>query len=291
MLGSMKATWYPNRGGAVIALVVGLASFGCDGDSSGRPERVQPAKVVTPVTRSTANEVKESDASPAPEDELAPRDAPVVDDTPPTPGAKSLGKGLFFERDPKTDKRRVFVTAWVCLREGSYGLECLMCRKGTKEHESILATDADARLIHAALEAAKAKAGSPVQYDPKFKSPTGTPIKVTLQYTQKGKTISAPAQQWVRNVKSKKELDQNWVFAGSRFFKDPDEPKKEPVYLAREEGAYICVTNVPTAMLDLPIESSKALENREFAPYTERIPELETKVVVILEPIPEQKKK
>src|SRR5262249_27370777 len=98
-------------------------------------------------------------------------------------------------------------------------------------------------------------------------------------------------QRWVRNVKTKKDLDQDWVFAGSQLVPDPLDPKKPPVYLATADGALICVTNVPTAMLDLPIQSPKQLENREFAPYTERIPELDTPVVVILEPIAEEPKK
>jgi len=44
-------------------------------------------------------------------------------------------------------------------------------------------------------------------------------------------------------------------------------------------------------MMDLPIASAKDLEHREFAPFTERIPEIGTKVVVILEPMPAGKKK
>jgi hypothetical protein len=210
---------------------------------------------------------------------------PETDDDPPTSLAKKIGKNVYFERNPDTDHRRVFVNATVCLREGSFGLECLMCRKGTKEHESILATDSDARLIHAGLEAAHAKPGAPVQFDPKFKSPTGTPIKITLVFPHEGKTVFRPAQEWIRNVKTNKDLEEQWVFTGSALFKDPDDPKKEPIYLATAEGAYISVTNVPTATLDLPVLSPKQLESREFSPHTERIPELDTKVVMILEPI------
>jgi hypothetical protein len=43
-------------------------------------------------------------------------------------------------------------------------------------------------------------------------------------------------------------------------------------------------------MLDLPIKSSTNPDFRTFVPYTERIPPLETKVSVILEPAPGQKK-
>src|SRR5262249_5607116 len=64
------------------------------------------------------------------------------------------GRGVWLESEG--DKRRVRVRAWVCLRQGRYGLECLLCRRHTKEHESVLATAADASLIHAGLLATKA---------------------------------------------------------------------------------------------------------------------------------------
>jgi hypothetical protein len=205
-----------------------------------------------------------------------------------------LGKNVWLET--RGDRRRVVVGAKVCLREGGFGLECLLCRQRTKEHESILSTDADAQLIHAALLAAKAKPGSPVQYVEKGGNvtvvpPAGQRIKVLIQYLDKGKETSVPAQQWILNSKTKKDLDDDWVFAGSKLFADPDDQQKKPVYAANTDGAYICVLNVPTALLDLPINNpNKDPELRELQPHTARIPPLETKVSLILEPQTEAKK-
>jgi hypothetical protein len=201
---------------------------------------------------------------------------------------KQLGKNVYFEVLPD-GRRRVLVEGYVSLREGDYGLECLLCRRGTKEHESVLAVDADARAIHAGLTAAGATPGAPVQFTPEFKSPTGTPIQVSLRYARDGKTVTIPARDWVREAKTGKELDHDWVFAGSYFYKDPDEPNREPLYVASADGAYICVTSVPTALLDLPIFSPKGLEERAYVPWTERIPALGTKVTIILEPAPANK--
>src|ERR1700722_1505649 len=100
---------------------------------------------------------------------------------PPAPPEKkrvTLGPNVFFEKEG--EQRRVIVAAKVVLREGQ--LEGLVTRKGTKEHEYILAVDADARLIHAGLIAAGAKAGKPVQFDPKYVPASGSPIKITLRY-------------------------------------------------------------------------------------------------------------
>src|SRR5207248_822796 len=75
-----------------------------------------------------------------------------------------VGKNVFMEIDG--DKRRVLVHAVVCRRVDQ--LEQFLCKKMTKEHESILAADVDAQLIHTALLAAGAEAGSPVKFQPKY---------------------------------------------------------------------------------------------------------------------------
>jgi hypothetical protein len=186
------------------------------------------------------------------------------------------------------EQRRVVVSAAVVLREGQ--LEGLLCRKNTKEHEYILAADVDARKIHAALLVAGAKPGSPVTFQPKFAPACGTPIKIRLQYTKDGKTVTVPAQQWIRDVKTKKDLDSDWVFAGSRLLPDPDDTTKPPYYLANQ-GDVICLCNMDDAMLDLPIPSPKALADRNYEANVDRIPPLETKVDVIFEVVPDKSDK
>jgi hypothetical protein len=200
-----------------------------------------------------------------------------------------LGKGVWLETNK--EKRRVLVEASVCLREGDYGLECLLCRTGTKEHESVLHTSADAGLIHAGLLAAGAQPGSPVQYKESGKEyiitpPSGQPISVMLQFEENGRRISVPAQEWVRNGKSGKPMKDDWVFAGSRLWRDSQ--TGHSVYGATAEGGYICTSNVPTALLDLPFNSPKSLEGRSFEPFTEHIPPLDTQVLLMLEPKPRQ---
>jgi hypothetical protein len=234
------------------------------------------------------------DSTDTPATGTAPGDAGRTGQAPSTkPDVKKVplspkDKNVWLEIQGK--ERRVVVNTEVCLRKAGFGLECLLCRKGTKEHESILVTEADARLIHAGLEACGAKPGSTVEYDPKFKAPSGGRIRMTLQFEWKGKTIAVPAQQWVRNVKTKKNLEHEWVFAGSRLIPNPVDDKKTPIYLAHNDGAFICISNVPSAMLDLPIDSPKGVEDRGYDTNERRIPPLGTKVTLILEPIPDKKK-
>ncbi len=202
---------------------------------------------------------------------------------PPAVKRTEIRKNLYFE--VQGDQRRVVVVATVCLREGQ--LEGLLCRKNTKEHEYILAADVDARDIHTALLAAKAKPGTPVQFSPKYAPATGSVIKVSLQYQKDGKRVTVRGQDWIQDAKTTKPMESDWVFGGSRFVADPDDAKK-PIYLANY-GDVICVCNMESAMLDLPIRSPQAPDNRIFNALTASIPPKDTKVEVILEVVPEKK--
>lgn len=95
--------------------------------------------------------------------------------------------------------KRLLVKAEVVLREGL--LEMFACLKQTKEHESIVAVDAKAQVIHAGLLALGAEPGSPVHWTPEFKPPTGTRIEIHVQWTDdNGKLHRVPAQTWVRHA-------------------------------------------------------------------------------------------
>jgi hypothetical protein len=202
---------------------------------------------------------------------------------PPAAEAKRAPMGKNVELEVLPDgKRRVRVRATVCFREGP--LELFLCRANTKEHESVLAADIDARDIHTALLAAGAKAGSPVQFEPKYQPAHGSVIVATVEYAQDGKTVTAPAKAWVRDGKTKKELAHDWVFAGSVLFRDPDDPQKPPLYAANG-GNVICVSNFPDAMLDLPVNSPQEDADRPYEAHTDRIPPLGTPVTVILDPV------
>ena len=197
-----------------------------------------------------------------------------------------LTKNIYLEVLPDK-KRRVHVNAEVCLREGQ--LELFLCRKQTKEHEAILTADVDAFKLHAALIAAGAEAGSPVRFVPRYRPASGTTIKVFVQYKDKGKQVTVPAKSWITNAKTKKPMENDWVFAGSRLVTNPLDPDGKKHYLAND-GDVICVSNFETALLDLPIKSPKDDVERFFVANTRLIPPLETKVVVILEPVVEAKK-
>lgn len=181
---------------------------------------------------------------------------------------------------------RVVVDGYVALRAGQ--LEMFACPVGTKEHESVVAVFSKAQLIHAALLAIGAKPGKPVQWEPQYTPPTGSEIQVmALWKDAEGKKQVTDARQWIHELGTEAgTLDTNFVFAGSGFWKDPDTGKE--IYQA-ESGDLICVSNFSTAMLDVPIESSKVNSGLMFASFTDRIPERGTPVRLVLQLIAAKK--
>ncbi|HJZ91316.1 MAG TPA: YdjY domain-containing protein [Gemmataceae bacterium] len=275
-----------------------LAVVGCEfGDASTKPATdsrasTSPTPRVSPAADSAdaADPPRKSDLKDkARPPEVEERKEEPPEEAPPIPDSYKVlnkdKKNIFFEK--KDDgTRRVHLLAEVCLREGP--LEVFLCKLNTKEHESIVHIDADAREIHFALVAAGATAGSPTKFVPKYKAATGTKIKVSVTYREKGKVKTVPAGEWIKDKTTNKAMAHDWVFAGSRFFKDPE--GKVPDYYMANNGEVISVSNFPDSMMDLPIKSSKEAAELMFEADTAKIPPLKTPVLVTLEPVVDKKK-
>jgi uncharacterized small protein (DUF1192 family) len=178
------------------------------------------------------------------------------------------------------DNKRIILVGEVCKREGL--LEMFACLRRTKEHESIVVVDTTAQIVHAGLLAIGAEAGRPVQFQPTYRPATGDEIEVTVVWKDKeGRQHTARAQDWVRHTGTKKPMEHPWVFAGSMFSRS--EETGQVSYMA-DGGDFICVSNFPTAMLDLPVASSNLNAELEFEAFTERIPPEGTPVTLILTP-------
>ncbi|MCA9188888.1 MAG: hypothetical protein KDA99_24860, partial [Planctomycetales bacterium] len=203
----------------------------------------------------------------------------------PSPGLVRLDESAEVWVDRQ--KHQVVVGGAVVFREGP--LEMFACPKNTKEHESVVVVNAKAYLVHAALLAVGAKPGSPVSFQPKYKAAMGPIVKIEAMWKDKdGKEKRVNAQEWVRDVATKKAMKHDWVFAGSGFWKDPETGKS---YYHAESGELICVSNFSTATLDLTVNSSQANSDLLFEAFTENIPELGTPVKLVLTPELEEKEK
>ena len=90
-----------------------------------------------------------------------------------------------------------------------------------------------------------------MKYQPQYTPATGQKVDVFVYWVdEQGKQQKVKVQEWVRDIKTKKAMEYPWVFGGSGFYVDPE--TKKSYYLA-EVGDFICVSNFPDAMMDLPV--------------------------------------
>jgi hypothetical protein len=150
-------------------------------------------------------------------------------------------------------------------------------------YEAVVAVNVTPRIVHAGLLAVGAKPGHPVRFQPRFELPTGTEVAIEVRWKDaKGKVQSCPAQHWVRDVGTHKEMVGNWVFAGS--ISETDSAGNIVSYQA-DSGELICLLSTPTAMLDLPIRNDRKMEDRQFEAFTEHLPPEGTPVTLLLKPV------
>ncbi len=215
------------------------------------------------------------------------KNAPAADAQ---PGAGEEAPGLvkLSKKHPvwlDTKRKAVVMDGEVCLREGQ--LEMFACPKGTKEHESIVAIDCLPEEVHAGLLAIGAKPGKPVTFNPEYVPAAGQVVDVFLLWKDaEGGKHQGKAQDWIKHMKTGKPMDHDFVFAGSGFWTDEETGKK---HYQANGGDFICVSNFPTAMLDLPVKSSQANADLLFQAFTDKIPPKGTKVRVVLVPRAEKK--
>jgi hypothetical protein len=175
--------------------------------------------------------------------------------------------------------RQVVLQGEVC--SAGYPLE-FFATYPNRSYESVLSVNVLPRNVHAALNLVGAKEGHPVKFQPEYSPPAGTEVAIEVRWKDaKGKVQSSPAQQWIRNIKTKKALDTNWVFAGSMFVTDQEGNQS----YAADSGELICVLNLQGAMLDLPVRSDSAMESRIYEAFAEHLPPQGTPTTVILKPV------
>ena len=178
------------------------------------------------------------------------------------------------------ERKELVVGGTIALAAGV--IEVFACPQGSKEHESIVATRCPAKLVHAGLLALGLEPGSPVSFDPAYRPATGPKVSIRVRWTDAdGQVQERPAQDWIRNTQTGAELETEWVFAGSDFWRDPADGTE---HYQADGGDMICVSNFPTAMLDLPIESSESNAALLFEAFAGRVPPRGTAVELILAP-------
>jgi hypothetical protein len=176
------------------------------------------------------------------------------------------------------DEQAVIVDGYICQRNAP--LEMFACPVGSKEHESVVAVFAKSRFVHASLLAVGGVPGKPVAFEPKFVPASGTTIRVyALWHDEKGQTQATLAQHWIRQTGTKKPMVWDWVFAGSKVYKDPETGKE--TYMG-DGGELLSVANFMTSTMDVAVKSDAANAGLVFEAFTDKIPKRFTPVRLVL---------
>ena len=209
------------------------------------------------------------------------------------PGMKVLVKKGYLDVDAK-----------VCLTEGL--LELVACTKDSKEHEALIAIEAKAAHVHAALLLIGAEAGNPAmrkevetENGPRWVDilPRGQEIEVFLVFKNKiGELEEHPISKFLikgmdegyDGVPIERDPNENrafpthtFLFVGSHVFKDGE---RDPVYLADESGNVISLSTFGDELLALPDVHGHDNAALQWAVDSTHLPELDTKVIMRLKP-------
>ncbi len=182
-------------------------------------------------------------------------------------------------------QRQVVIDARVV--QQSVMLELVLCRRGIREHESLLATEAVPSHVHAALLSLGLMEGIPGRYvheiagvEAVYVPPRGPELEITLRWkSPDGTQMSASPGEWmVPAGENELAAPDRWVFVGSEVMPDGS-------YLADSEGHVISVANIHSAVVDVPFESSNDNAILEFAGNPKTIPPIGTAVEVVISPV------
>lgn len=196
-------------------------------------------------------------------------------------------------------ERCVDVESTVCLHRGE--LELVACTQGTKEHESIVAMDAKAVHIHAALLLLGAKPGSPATRQPVGDPagrwidipPSGGPVDVFLVFKGKeGEKVEHPISDFIARS-SKRSNDSaaadqearfpthTFLFAGSVLYGDGPGPRR---YLSDVSGNVISLATFGDELLCLPAIHSQDNDALLWQVNATNLPAVGSKVTLRLRP-------
>ena len=290
-----------HRSSVAIAVTCATALVLCGCPSNEKKTESTPTKQAGPPV--PAKPTSEPQAEPKTEQRTKPAGKPVVTTEPPEEklteevediAAKPRDLGPPLVDHPANLKRLdPAQPVWVDRPDKQVVLQGEVCKAGypleffatysNRSYEAVVAVNVKPSIVHTGLLAVGATAGHPARFQPKFEPPEGSEVAIDLRWKDaRGKVQSARAQDWIRDIKTKKALDKNWVFGGSEFV--TDEKTKKQFYQA-DSGELICVLSLPNAMLDLPTEGYGAIEARSFEAFEEHLPPPGTPVTLLLRPI------
>jgi hypothetical protein len=169
-------------------------------------------------------------------------------------------------------------------------LEVVACTPDSKEHESLLLTQAMPSHIHAALLLIGLEPGRPGKWEwtgDKIMAtpPSGPRLVVTARYEKEGQTVEADPAQWIIDIGTNRTLAQSaggdhWVFAGSQMVT----LQGREHYRADSDGTLIGLTTFGTETIAWTgmFNPDSGFETPHWIVNAATVPDYKTPVVVRL---------
>lgn len=274
---------------SLLLAVAAIAAVGC-ADSSSHKKSGDKAPAIESTDRATA----EAEETPSATADKPPSENPEKDesDSEAVSGTTDKFPGIHIDL-----KQKYIDLEATVIRPTEEWLELLACTPGTKDHETIMTVTAQPSHIHIGLMLLKLKPGKPrrVFYDEEqekwlVEDAVGSKVAITIVMDKDGKTVEIPANEWVINRETGKVLEGNeWIFAGSRLWKDERDPQSKPIYLADMEGTAISLVHFGNDLLvrDNDLEGGQGGGNA-FNLNVKAVPKAGTKVKIRLRPVEEK---
>ncbi len=195
----------------------------------------------------------------------------------PKPATSKLAAGVIQLRGVEIDRTRREIRFAVQASQPDYLLEYLLCRGAAKSYESAFITNVRGQDVHAGLLLLGLRRGIPARrIEGKEIPPQGPELDVLLEWVAKDKSVQRINVLTLLTVKGG-TAPKHWVFVGSEI-------AQRGGYAADSDGGLISVCNLPSAVVDLPVTSSRAMDGRIFGLATAKFPKDATAMRMVIRP-------
>ncbi len=196
------------------------------------------------------------------------------------------------------NERRLEVRGLICLRRCPT-LEFAGCTSRGKTHESLVLFDCDPKQLHLALIMLGLTPTPQVtEFGQQVALDKGDKVVIEVAWEASAAPDDPTAPPAVDGLVRRRLEDLiydrrtrlamprvGWVFTGSRMVKVPAPPdwkELHEVYAAAYDGNLVAVYHDPNAILDTPL--AEGGDDTVYVPFTERLPERGTEIVIHLRP-------
>jgi len=188
------------------------------------------------------------------------------------------------------ETREIRFPALVNLKDGL--LEYLIVHQNGKIHESLFRTDVSPTSINLALTLLRYKPSKELYRIPKepgvlsgdfYKEPEETKlasrITIEVEYEKDGEKKRIPVNDWIRHDTTGKAMPPTaWVYGGSEFY--------DGIFVPESTGDIAAIYLTNSTLINYPGDDN--FNDEVWSSFSERIPELDTKITLIFAPYKEK---